>query len=248
MKKKALKVIVPLAFWLLLWAIGARWVDKELLLPPPASVGRTLLALLGEGSFWQSVAATLGRITAGFLLGAVLGLALGGATAGWGWCDLLLSPAMKAVRTVPVVSFILLLYFWLPSGRVPVATAALMALPVVWRSTRQGIAAAEPALLEAAEHYRLNLWRKLRLVYLPAAMPALCAGWENALGLAWKAGVAAEVLCQPKWAVGSALQSAKTYLDASALFAWTAAVVALSLAMEALARRLLRPWREEGRG
>lgn len=247
MKKKVLKVIVPLAFWLLLWAIGAWWVGKELLLPSPAAVGRTLLALLGEEGFWRAAAATLGRITAGFLLGAVLGLILGGATAGWGWCDWLLSPTMKAVRTVPVVSFILLLYFWLPSGQVPVATAALMALPVVWRSARQGIAAADPQLLEAAEHYRLSLWRRLRLVYLPAAMPALCAGWENALGLAWKAGVAAEVLCQPKWAAGSALQSAKAYLDAPALFAWTAVVVALSLAMEALVRLLLRSWREEGR-
>lgn len=248
MKKKAGKGALVLVFWLGVWAVCALAVGRELLLPSPAAVGRTLFALAGTGDFWRALLASLGRVTVGFLLGAALGTVLGGATALSRWWDLLASPALRAVRTVPVVSFILLLYFWLPSGRVPVATAALMALPVVWRSTRQGIAAAEPALLEAAEHYRLNLWRKLRLVYLPAAMPALCAGWENALGLAWKAGVAAEVLCQPKWAAGSALQSAKTYLDASALFAWTAAVVALSLAMEALARRLLRPWREEGRG
>ncbi len=247
MKKKVLKVVAPLAFWLALWAFGAQVVGKELLLPSPAAAIQTLLTLLGEGAFWHAVAATLGRVTAGVLLGVLLGMILGVVTASWRWCDLLLSPAMKAVRTVPVVSFILLLYFWLPSGRVPVATAALMALPVVWRAARQGIAAADPLLLEAAGHYRLNLWGRVKLVYLPGAMPALCAGWENALGLAWKAGVAAEVLCQPKWAAGSALQSAKAYLDAPALFAWTAVVVALSLAMEALLHLALGPWREEGR-
>ena len=247
MKKKVLKVIAPLAFWLALWTLGARVVGKELLLPSPAASLQTLLALLGEGGFWRAIAATMGRVTAGALVGSLLGMAFGTATAAWGWCDTLFTPAMKTARTVPVVSFILLLYFWLPSGQVPVAAAALMALPVVWRATRQGIAAADPRLLEAAGHYRLGRWKTARLVYLPGAMPALCAGWENALGLAWKAGVAAEVLCQPKWAAGSALQSAKAYLDAPALFAWTVVVVALSLGMEALLHMALGPWRKEGR-
>ncbi len=244
MKRKLLKVIAPAALWLLLWAIAARWIGKELLLPSPAAVCLSLLGMLWEGAFWRAVGMTLARVTGGFLVGAVLGTILGAATAGSRWCDLLVSPAVGAVRTVPVVSFILLLYFWLPSGQVPTAVAAVMVLPVVWRSTRQGIAQADPLLLEAADHYGLSGWKKLRLVYLPQAMEALCAGWETALGLAWKAGVAAEVLCQPKWAAGSGLQSAKAYLDAPGLFAWTAVVVALSMAMEALLRRGLRPWRE----
>lgn len=246
MKNKILKVIFPPAFWLLLWALAAQWIGKELLLPSPAAAWLALLGMLKERSFWWAVAATLLRVTAGFSAGAVLGTALGWATAGSRWCDLLLSPAMGAVRTVPVVSFILLLYFWLPAGQVPMAVCALMVLPVVWRSTRQGIAQADPLLLEMAGHYGLNGWKKLRLVYLPQAMGALCAGWETALGLAWKAGVAAEVLCQPKWAAGSGLQSAKAYLDAPGLFAWTAVIVALSMVMEALLRLVLRPWREGG--
>lgn len=244
MKQKVLKVVVLAAFWLALWAVGAEIVGKELLLPSPLATGSALLQMLGEGVFWRSVGATLGRITAGFLLGAVLGVALGAATAGWRWCDLLFSPAMKAVRTVPVVSFILFLYFWLPTGRVPVVVAALMALPVVWRSTRQGIANADPLLLELAETYDLSFWRRLRLIYLPGAMGAVSAGWETALGLAWKSGVAAEVLCQPRWAAGSGLQSAKAYLDAPGLFAWTAVIVALSLLMETALSWALRRWRE----
>ena len=189
---------------------------------------------------------SLGRVGLGFLLGAGLGTLLGVVTAAWGWCDLLLSPALRAVRTVPVVSFILLLYFWLPTGWVPVSVSVLMALPVVWRSARQGIAAADPLLLELAGAYRLGLGRTVTHVYLPAALPALSAGWETALGLAWKSGVAAEVLCQPKWAVGTGLQASKAYLDAPALFAWTAVIVLLSLATEWLFRLLLRLWKGGG--
>ena len=124
--------------------------------------------------------------------------------------------------------------------------SALMALPVAWRSARQGIAEADPLLLELAGAYRLGRWRTVTHVYLPAALPALIAGRETALGLAWKAGVAAEVLCQPKWAMGTGLQVSKAYLDAPALFAWTAAIVLLSLLTERLLRLLLRLWKGGG--
>lgn len=241
------KILLPLAFWLGVWWLCALLVGKELILPTPTAVLGRLLELLPTPGFWQSVGASLGRILAGFLLGSLLGVALGAVTAASQWGDVLLSPALRAVRTVPVVSFILLLFFSLPTHQVPTVVSALMALPVVWRSARQGIAAADPRLLELAGQYRMNFRRKLRLVYLPAALPALASGWETALGLAWKSGVAAEVLCQPKWGAGSQLQAAKAYLDAPGLFAWTAVIILLSLGTEWLLRLCLRLWRGGGK-
>jgi len=242
MKKKLQSIMIPAAFWLLVWWLCAALVGKELLLPTPAAAFRALLTLAGTGAFWRSVLWSLGRVCLGFLLGAGLGTLLGAATAASRWCTLLLSPALRAVRTVPVVAFILLLYFWLPTGRVPVAVSALMALPVAWRAAEQGAGAADPRLLELAAHYRLTSWRTFRLIRLPAALPALSAGWETALGLSWKSGVAAEVLCQPKWAVGAGLQTSKATLDAPGLFAWTAVIVAMSLLTEWLFQLVLRRW------
>ena len=243
MRKKLQKVIIPAALWVAVWAIWALRLNKPLLLPTPWAVLSALGEMAGTGAFWRSALVSLGRFCLGFLLGAALGSGLGVATALSRWCDTLLSPALRGVRTVPVVSFILLLYFSLPTAWIPVAVAALMALPVVWRACRQGMDQTDPALLEAADNYRLGLGRKLRLIYIPSALPALAGGWETALGLAWKSGVAAEVLCQPKWALGTGLQSAKTYLDAPGLFAWTVAIVALSLATEGLLKLALRPWK-----
>ena len=58
-------------------------------------------------------------------------------------------------------------------------------------------------------------------------------------GLAWKSGVAAEVICPPARAIGSRIQQAKLGLETADLFAWTLTIVALSLALEALLRRVL---------
>lgn len=245
-KNNWIKGLLPTVFWLGVWWLCAAGVGKELLLPSPAAVFHALLRLMKEKEFWHSLFFSLGRVSLGFLLGAGLGSLLGAATAANGWCDLLLSPALRAVRTVPVVSFILLLFFWLPTGRVPVAVSALMALPVAWRSTRQGIAAADPRLLELAGAYHMGRWKRLSLIYLPAALPALSAGWETALGLAWKSGVAAEVLCQPRWALGTGLQASKAYLDSPGLFAWTGVMVALSLGTEWLLHTGFRRWRGDG--
>ncbi len=243
MMEKGKRVLLPACFWLAVWTLCAVLIGKELILPTPLAVGRALWDLLGQGRFWRSLGYTMGRVTGGAFLGAAAGMALAAVSAGWKWGDALVSPALRAVRTVPVVSFILLLYFSLPTGQVPAAVSALMALPVVWRSARQGIAAADPRLLELAGHYAMGRWRTFRLVRVPAALPALCAGWETALGLSWKAGVAAEVLCQPKWAAGGGLQAAKATLDTASLLAWTVAIVVLSLIEEGLLRLALRPWR-----
>lgn len=248
MAEKVKRVLPPAAFWLAAWWLCALLIGKELILPSPWAVCRALAVRLGEGSFWRALAGSLGRVCAGFLLGTVLGTVLAWVTVCWRWGEILLSPALRAVRTVPVVSFILLLYFALPTGRIPVAVSALMALPVVWRSAQQGMEAADPALLELAGHYRLGVWRTFRYVRLPAALPAFSAGWETALGLAWKAGVAAEVLCQPKWAAGSGLQAAKATLDTAGVAAWTVAIVTISLGMEGLFRLALRRWRGGGEG
>lgn len=244
MREKLQNTMIPAAFWLALWAVLAAAVGKELILPSPAVVAAALADLVRTGEFWRAAGMSLARVGTGFLLGAVLGTALGAASYASRWCGLLLSPALRAARTVPVVSFILLLFFWFPTGWVPPVVSALMVLPVVWRSACQGCAAAEPRLLELARHYGLGRWRTLRLVRLPAALPALSAGWETALGLAWKAGAAAEVLCQPKWGLGSALQRSKSVLDTPGLFAWTAAIVALS----ALTGELLKLALRRGRG
>ncbi len=241
------KILLPLAFWLGVWWLCALLVGKDLILPAPASVAVRLWSLLPDPGFWWAVGASIGRVLAGFCLGSLLGVGLGALTAVSPWGDALLSPALRAVRTVPVVSLILLLFFSLPTHQVPTVVSALMVLPVVWRATRQGIAAADPRLLELADHYRLGLWRKLRLVYCPAALSALASGWETALGLCWKSGVAAEVLCQPKWGAGSQLQAAKAYLDAPGLFAWTVVLILLSLGMEWFLRLFLRAWRGGGK-
>lgn len=233
------KFAIPPVFWLGVWLLAAWAVDQPLLLPGPGAVFARLLALAGTADFWLSVGATLWRVFLGLLWGAAAGSALAVLTHVFPLADAVVSPAIRVVRATPVVSFILLVYLWVSRGAIPWVIAGLMVLPVVWGALTAGLDSLDGKLLELGRAYRFSRWKQLRLLYLPALRPHLSAGLLTAFGLAWKSGVAAEVLCPPDRAVGSRIQQAKLGLETSELFAWTLTIVALSLLLEGLLRRWL---------
>jgi NitT/TauT family transport system permease protein len=155
------------------------------------------------------------------------------------WADWVISPAIRVVRSVPVASFILLVLLWIQNGFVPAVISGLMVMPVLWQNVNQGIQSTDPQLVELARAYAFGSWKTLRYVYLPAVQPYLISGVCTAVGLGWKAGVAAEVLCLPKAGIGTQVYYSKLYLESPSLFAWTIVVILLSMAVEHLVRRVL---------
>ncbi len=244
--KKALKVLLPLAVWLGVWQLLAVRVGQSLLLPGPWEVLVRLLELARTGDFWTTALTSLGRVFLGGALGALIGVAVAALSA-WkepaGW---VLSPLMKVVRATPVASFIILIWLWCKSAWVPVVISALMSAPVVWAATAQGIGDVDPKLLEMARAYRFNTGKTLRLIYVPSARSAVATGCRTAMGLAWKAGVAAEALSRPRIALGTQVYNAKIYLETPDLFAWTVTVVALSFLVEKGVWALWRIWERRG--
>ena len=242
--KKMMSAAIPLVFWLSVWALASWAVGRELLLPGPLAVGGRLLVLAGTADFWLSVGATLCRVFLGLFWGALAGAVLAFATHFFPWADRLISPAVRVVRATPVVSFILLVYLWVARSAIPWVIAGLMVLPVIWGALSAGLEGLDEKWLELARAYRFSRLKTLGLVCLPALRPHLSAGLLTAFGLAWKSGVAAEVLCPPARAIGSRIQQAKLGLETPDLFAWTLTIVALSLLLEGLLRRGLERGRK----
>ena len=247
--RKIAAFVLPLLFWVLVWHLAAWAVElsvkgrgNELLLPYPASVAASLLRLAGEGAFWKTVISSLLRILGGMAIGVAAGGILAVFTCRFTLCDMLLSPAIRVIRATPVASFILLVLLWTNRSAVPVIIAALMVLPVVWENFSRGIESTDPKLLEMARMYRFTPFKTLGLIYLPTLRPYFAAALTNAMGLAWKSGAAAEVLCLPKDAIGTQIYNAKLYLEIPDLFAWTVMVVCLSLLLEKLLRLALAKW------
>lgn len=246
--RRATRPILAALFWVAVWQFAAWSVHKDFLLASPVSVVARLGQLILTVDFWATVGWSLGRIAAGFVAAAVVG-ALGAAAAvRFRPVDALVSPLIATIRSAPVVSFIILLLLWTDSSSLPIYTSFLMVLPIMYANVVEGIRNRDVALLEAADVFRVPLARRVRAIDIPAVLPFFAAASRVGVGLAWKSGVAAEVIGVANGSIGEQLYEAKVFLSSVDLFAWTVVIVALSVVCEKLVLRGLRsvPGRVDG--
>ncbi len=232
-KTIAIKTAVA-ALWLVLWQLVCVAVNMELLVVSPLTVLRRLIELGQTADFWRFALGSLGRILVGFGLGCVVGTLLAVVCAACSFSRAFFSPAITVIKSTPVASFIILALVWLTGQYVPIFIAFLMVLPVVYANVYQGIGEVDQKLLEMAQVFGMSRRKKLTKIYMPSVMPYFMAASRTALGLAWKAGVAAEVIGVTKGSIGRQLYYSKIYLETADLFAWTAVVIVLSLLLEKL--------------
>ncbi|MDR1710587.1 MAG: ABC transporter permease subunit [Propionibacteriaceae bacterium] len=227
--------LVAAAFWLAVWQVAALLLGNTVLLASPVDVVAAFAALAPTWGFWASVGYSVARIASGFLIAACLGTVLAWAASLNRWAQALLSPPIRAIRSVPVVSFIILVLIWADSSWLSVTISALMVLPIIFANVEEGIGRRDAALAELAQVFGFSRSRRWWGITLPGVLPYFTAACRVGLGLAWKAGVSAEVIGLPDGSIGERLYQAKLYLATGDLFCWTAVIVACSFAFEKLA-------------
>lgn len=230
--KKLIKRLYPLVFWLLVWELLSLRVGKSLLLPAPTAVLARVAEMAVSAAFWRITALSILRILAGMLCGVLLGVVFAVLTSFSRVCRGLLSPVLTAVKATPVASFIILALIWMGRDVLPSFIASLMVVPLVWANVSAGIAATDGQLLEMSRVFGFSRLKTALRVYLPSVMPYFLSAFRTALGLSWKAGIAAEVLTLPRGSIGTQLYEAKLYLETTDLFAWTLVIIVCSLVIE----------------
>lgn len=227
-------------FWLAVWQVAALVVDQEILLVSPGGALTRLGELIPTADFWGTVGHSLVRIGGGFVVASVVGVLGAAAAATSRVFDALVTPALAAIRSTPVVSFIILVLMLPIRGQLAFVISFLMVLPITYTNVLEGIRHRDPALLEVATVFRVPLLRRLSAIDVPAVLPFFIASCKIGVGLAWKSGIAAEVIGLTGGSIGERLYEAKIGLSSADLFAWTAVIIALSFGFEKLVLALLR--------
>lgn len=225
--QKILPNIVPpmvaIAIFLVIWQLFS--MTPGAVLPGPIKVVQETWILIlypfydkggtDKGLFWQ-VLASLQRVAIGYTLAAIVGIALGILVGTSKVMSKALDPIFQFLRTVP------------PLAWVPIALAALQknepaALFVIF------ITAIWPILINTAvgvqqipQDYR-NVSRVLKLsrskfffkILIPSALPYIFTGLRIAIGLAWLAIIAAEIVMSGIVGIGFFIWNAYTNGDVS---------------------------------
>ncbi|MBB5046878.1 sulfonate transport system permease protein [Rhodopseudomonas rhenobacensis] len=165
------------------------------LVPPPSRVFATLAELARTGELARHVAATLGRVAAGFGLGVLSGTLLGAVAGYWSLARRLLDPTVQALRAIPSIAWVPLFILWL--GIFETSKVALIAIGVffpVYLGMMGAIRSVDRKIVEVGRAFRLSGPAMIRRILLPAVLPAYVLALRVGLGLGWMFVVAAEFM------------------------------------------------------
>jgi len=225
---------LSLVFWIGVWWLGALYVNKPWVLPTPVEVGSAMWVLLNDSSFLRACVSSLGNMFGGWIWGVLAGGLLAVVTYRLPLMEILFSPLLTVVRATPVASFIMLLWVFFVKETVPSVAVSLIVFPIVYANVYKGLCETDPKLLQVGRIHRFGAWRMAKYVYIPSAMPYFLSSLLTSLGLGWKAGVAAEVLCTPDGTVGRYMFLYKRDILTAELFACTACIILICFLLEKL--------------
>lgn len=219
---------------LIAWQAASVLLGSEILLVSPVKALSRMITLFGEKDFFSTLLFTFLRIAVGFFGGLTLGIILASLAGRYKAVEYLLWPYMITVKSVPVASFVIIALLWFSSSWLSSFVSFLIVLPIIYTNLLSGIRATDKRLLEMADVLRMPTVNRFRFVYFPSVKPFLLSGCKLSVGLAWKAGVAAELIGIPEGSVGEKLYFSKLFLDTADMIAWTVVIIIVSVVFEKL--------------
>lgn len=223
---------------LLGWQLLAEAMRQPELIPSVPRLLMALVELLGSAEFYQSVGCTLGRGLLGLAGSAVCAALTAWLLARHSLLEQLFRPWLTLLRSVPVISFILLALIFLNPEQLPLLIAFLTCFPLLTENLTNGLKALRPSLSLMAKQFQLSCYNRLTQIYYPQLHPFLFSGLTSAAGFGWRAIIMGEALAQCAAGIGSAMKVAQNFLDVPSLLAWTVVAILISHTTDQALRRL----------
>lgn len=240
LRMKAFQKTAAVILALLVWQAVAMLIGKELILVSPIKVFLRLGTIWKEVGFFTAIGNSLLHIALGFFSAFFLGTLLAVVAGRFSFVETLLFPYMAVVKAVPVVSFIVLAYFWMSSQMISSFIVFLIVLPTVYTGLLSGIKARDEKMDEMADVFGISGARRFFFVRLPTLAPYITSAVSLGVGLAFKSGIAAEIISIPADSMGEMFYYAKLWLESVDLFTWTVILLFLSIVTEKLFVFLLK--------
>lgn len=224
----------------IVWQLLAMKIGMDMLLASPVEVAERFTTIWKEPEFYSAVIFSFVRISSGFLIAFAAGIILGVLAGRIKAVEYILFPYVTVIKTVPIASFIILCLLWLSFSQLTVLIAFLIAFPAIYANVLQGVKSTDKKMLELAEIYHLPWKRRLLYIYMPSVKPYLVSACSVAVGMTWKAGVAAEIIGLVDGSVGEMMYQAKIYFQNADLLCWTIIIIVISVVSEKIFVFLLK--------
>jgi NitT/TauT family transport system permease protein len=177
------------------WCVSALELVNPIFLPAPPKVWATAVEFIGDENLWLDMKVSVGRVTAGFLLSAVLAIPVGVLMGSFKVFEGLLQPLTEYVRYIPVPALIPLLMLFF--GIDEMAKVMLIFVGVFFQlvlMVADEIRRVPCDLVQVSQTLGARRGEVIRLVLFKSAMPGIFDALRLCNGWAWTYLVVAELI------------------------------------------------------
>ena len=238
--KKALYIVLPIIFWLIVWEIAALLVNRSYFLPTVEKTFSALFNILSSITFYKVVLFTILRVIAGLTIGILFAILFAALACKFKAARAIISPMISVMKSTPVATLIILLWLFVSGNDLPILISVLMVMPIVWQNLVDGYETIDKNLVEVCAVFEFSFLKRLKYLIFPSLLKYFIPSLITAVGLAWKSEIAAEIIAYTKNSIGQYINDANYMYDSASVFAWTLVIIVLSISLEFLTKRLLR--------
>ena len=248
LQERLLYLVSPIGL-LLVWELLIRaGVGDRRFIPAPSDIAVRFWQLTLNGELAMHTAATLWRVLAGFVIGAVPAIVVGLLMAMFRPVRIFFDPLVAALMPIPKVALmpLLLLAFGFGDASKIALVATAVFFPVVV-NTYAGAANIERIYWDVAKNYGASTYVMFTRVVFFGALPLIFAGLRIALAVSFVVLVAAEFVAS-KTGIGYLIWNSWELLQVDYMFVGIVVIGILGLITAVLFQEIERkliPWKAE---
>lgn len=238
MRSKILPVLLSVITLSVVWQILSVLIGYPAIFPTLPALIINIQKLFISVNFYEVLLATIIRGLIGCVISFGIALLLAIiATFSTFWKNFF-HPIIIVMRSIPVISLVLIALLWFAPDGLPVFIALFTMLPILYQNTLNGLESTDMKHVELAKIFGKSKTEIFIYIYLPSSAKLVFSGLSTAMGFGWRAIIIGEALAQPSLGIGSSMKQAQTYINVSELIAWTVVAIGISYLFEIIIRYL----------
>src|SRR5580693_4734535 len=241
--------ILSVAGGLLLWELISRFlVDNALFLAAPSQIAVAIYNLAVTGQLWHHVGVSAAEFALGYVIAAILGIALGLAMASSATMKQALQPWVSGLYATPTIALAPLFILWFGIGiwSKVLVVITLVLFPVAI-NTEVGLRTTSERLIEMLRSFGASRTQIFLKVSLPSALPFILTGLKLGIGRGLIGVVVAE-LFGSRAGLGRLISASADAFNMPDLFAGVVVLAVAGIVMTAgfsWIERTLVPWTKD---
>ncbi len=237
-KNKFLPTFISISLLLIFWQLLSMWINYPDLIPTLPYLLKQIFSLFSGIEFYIILSSTILRGLIGFVISFIIAFVLARISFISIFWKHFFHPIIVVIRSVPVISIVLIALFWFSPNQLPIFIALLTMFPILYQNILNGFQQTDKRYVEMAQVFGKTKFQILWNIYLPSAKNQIFSGISTAMGFGWRAIIIGEVLAQPFRGIGTSMKLAQSFINISELIAWTFIAIGISYLFEFLIKHI----------